>query len=277
MPAMTDQEARYDRIAEGYATWWSPIHRPVTLQVLDVVAPVVAAGARRILDIGCGTGALAAAAVRRWPDVRVTGIDVSAGMLAVADRELGRLQPHERARIDLVQAPADRLPFEDGTFDLAVTTFVLQLVPSAYRALREARRVLRADGSLAFAAWLEGGRIGADDAYADALEAAGMEPPEAGGDHGDPRTPSEAAARLRRAGFADAVARPAAVDHAFTTDAYVAFVTQFDDADRWEDLSADERAPLEADLRARLDAIGPEGRRLWLPVAIASGRRTGRP
>ena len=274
---MTDQEARYDRIADGYATWWSPIHRPVTLEVLDVVAPVVEAGARRLLDVGCGTGALAAAAVRRWPDIHVTGVDVSAGMLAVADRELAGLPPDERARIDLVQAPADRLPFEDGLFDIAVTTFVLQLVPSAYRALREARRVLGRDGTLAFAAWLEGGRIGADDAYVDALEAAGMEPPETGGDHGDPRTPGEAAARLRRAGFADAAARPTAVDHAFTTDAYLAFVSRFDDADRWEDMTADERTRLEADLRARLEAIGPAGRRMWLPVAIATGRRTRRP
>ena len=274
---MTDQEARYDRIAEGYATWWSPIHRPVTLEVLDVVAPVVEAGARRILDIGSGTGALAAAAVRRWPDVQVTGVDVSAGMLAVADRELAALPGDERARIDLAQAAADRLPFDDGTFDLAVTTFVLQLVPSAYRALREARRVLRRDGTLAFAAWLEGGRIGADDAYVNALEAAGMEPPATGGDHGDPRTPDEAAARLRRAGFTDAVARPTAVDHAFTTDAYLAFVIRFDDADRWDEMTADERTRLESDLRARLDAIGPAGRRMWLPVAIATGRRTRRP
>ena len=34
---MTDQEARYDRIAEGYAAWWSPVHRPGTLGLLDEV------------------------------------------------------------------------------------------------------------------------------------------------------------------------------------------------------------------------------------------------
>ena len=31
---MTDQEARYDRIAEGYAAWWAPVHRPGTLGLL---------------------------------------------------------------------------------------------------------------------------------------------------------------------------------------------------------------------------------------------------
>ena len=111
----------------------------------------------------------------------------------------------------------------------------------------------------------------------DALEAAGMDPPDTGGDHGEPRTAHEAARRLRRAGFTDVVAREAAVDHAFTTDAYLAFVTQFDDADRWDELAADERARLETDLRARLEAIGSLGRRMWLPVAIAKGRRTRRP
>jgi ubiquinone/menaquinone biosynthesis C-methylase UbiE len=277
MAAMTDQEARYDRIAEGYATWWSPIHRPATLEVLDEIAPEVEAGANRILDIGCGTGALAAAAVRRWPQVRLTGIDASAGMLDVARRALAGLPPDQRARVDLVHAPADALPFPDGTFDLAVTTFVLQLVPSAYRALREARRVLRPGGTLAFAAWLEGGRFGADDAYVDALEAAGMEPPEPGGGDAEPRTPREAAARLRRAGFGGVTARDTALDHAFTTDGYLALVREFDDGDRWAEMTPEERAALEADLRARLHAIGPEGRRMWLPVAIAKGRRTRRP
>jgi trans-aconitate methyltransferase len=95
---MADQEARYDRIAEGYSACWSPIHRTKTLGLLDVIEQAVAAGARRILDVGCGTGALAAAAVARWPDVHVTGVDPSSGMLLVADRELEPLPPAQRSR-----------------------------------------------------------------------------------------------------------------------------------------------------------------------------------
>src|SRR5262249_61703924 len=75
--AMTDQEARYDRIAEGYAQWWSPLHRPATLRLLEEIEPDIAAGARRLLDVGSGTGALARAAVARWPGVEVDGVDVS--------------------------------------------------------------------------------------------------------------------------------------------------------------------------------------------------------
>jgi hypothetical protein len=74
---MTEQEERYDRIAEGYATWWSIVHREATLDLLDEVAIDVEAGARRIVDVGSGTGALAAAAVGRWDDVEIDAVDGS--------------------------------------------------------------------------------------------------------------------------------------------------------------------------------------------------------
>ena len=84
---MTEQAERYDRIAEGYARWWAPIIAPAALPALDEVADAVAAGATRLLDVGTGTGTLAIAAVRRWPTVRVTAIDASAGMIAKATAE----------------------------------------------------------------------------------------------------------------------------------------------------------------------------------------------
>ena len=95
--------------------------------------------------MGCGTGALAAEAVRRWPRVQVDGVDASAGMLGIAERTRAGAAA---ARIAAGCASARRrptgCPFPDGTFDLALTSFVLQLVPSRHRALREIRRVLRA-------------------------------------------------------------------------------------------------------------------------------------
>ena len=274
---MTEQEARYDRIAEGYARWWSPIHRPATLAMLDVIAPEVESGATRILDLGCGTGALAAAAVSRWPTARVTGVDVSAGMLDVAERELSALPPAARDRIDLVQAAADRVPLADGTFDVVVSSFVLQLVPSAHRVLREGRRVLRPAAMLVFATWLAGGSLRADEAYADALIAAGLEPPGGGDGHdNDPRWPRDAAARLRRAGFAEVVATRTEVDHRYTPESYLAFLANFDDEDLFATLDPQARTALETDLLERLRALPPDGLRLRLPVVIASGRRSGR-
>jgi ubiquinone/menaquinone biosynthesis C-methylase UbiE len=273
---MTDQEARYDRIAEGYARWWSPIHRPATLAMLDVIAPDIEAGATRVLDLGCGTGAFAAAAVSRWPSALVTGVDVSAGMLGVADRELAALPPAARGRINLVQATADRVPFEDGAFDLVISSFVLQLVPSAHRVLREGRRTLRRGSMLVFATWLPGGSLPADEVYADALVAAGFEPPGGGDGQNDPRTLRDAAARLRRAGFSGVTAIQTEVDHLYTPESYLAFLASFDDEDLFANLDPGARSALEADLLERLRALPPDGLRLRLPVVIASGRRSGR-
>jgi SAM-dependent methyltransferase len=273
---MTDQESRYDRIAEGYAEWWSPIHRPATLGLLEEIAPAMDAGAVRVLDIGCGTGALVAEVVARWPDARVTGVDISAGMLAIAARTVDALPGQAGDRVALVQAPADRLPFLDAAFDVAVSAFVLQLVPSRYATLREARRVLARDGWLATVAWMPGGVLGADAAYEDALVASGLDPHEGDGAHDDPPTPGVAAARLRRAGFSGVRAHAAAVEHRFTPQGYLEFLRRFDDEDLFASLDDAARAALEADLLARLRALPEDGLALRHPVAYATGRRSAR-
>jgi SAM-dependent methyltransferase len=271
-----DQEARYDRIAEGYARWWAPVHRPATLGLLDEIAPAVDAGARTILDIGCGTGALLAALVTRWPHLTVIGVDVSAGMLGVAERELSTLPAGVRSRISLRQGSADHLPVAEGTADIAVSAFVYQLVPSRHRALLEARRALSPGGVVAYVTWLAGGRFAADDAYDAALEAAGLEPEDRDAGHDEPERPSTLAAQLRRAGFAGAIARTGELDHQFTPQGYLAFVARFDDEDRFASLAAHDREALEADLLARLDALGQDRLRMRLPIAYVRGRRSKR-
>ena len=272
---MTDQEARYDTIAEAYAELWSPVHRPATLALLDEVARDVGAAARSMVDVGCGTGALAAEAARRWPGVEVDGVDVSAGMLAIAERTARSLPAAVRGRVRFSQAPADRLPFPDASFDVALTSFVLQLVPSRHRALREMRRVLRPGGRLALATWLRGGEpLVADRAYDDALIAAGLEPRELGDGHDDLRSPAETVAVLRRAGFADAAARAETLVHQFTPESFLGFIARFDDADQFDELEPAQRAELEADVLARLRALPSAGLRLAVPIVYATGRRT---
>lgn len=273
MCGMSDQQVRYDRIAEGYATWWSPVHREATLRLLDEVEGDVGAGTR-ILDVGCGTGAMAVAAVERWPSLAVDAVDASEGMLAIARGELEAWPRPVRDRVRYAHGYADRLPFADGTFDVVLSAFVLQLVPSRPRALREMRRVLRPGGRLAYVRWLAGGPpLGADAAYQETLVAAGIEPRDPDGDHPDLVSPDAATAQLRRAGFRGVTARADRLEHAFTPEGFVGFITRFDDEDLFATMEPTARAELEGDLLRRLRALPPDGLRLAVPIVYAGGRR----
>jgi SAM-dependent methyltransferase len=275
---VTEQAERYDRIAEGYAQWWGPAIAPRALDALDLLEPAVAAGARRIVDIGTGTGTLAIAAIRRWPDVEVVGIDASREMAHGADGEADRLlDGPDRRRFETRVAFADELPFEDGAFDAAMSSFVFQLVPSRPRALREARRVLRPGGTLGYVTWLSGGpEFTPDIDLDDALDEVGIGPREGDPRPGDVPDVETAIHELRRAGFADASAGRTMLEHPFDIDGYVAFITRFDEADTYESLEPDEQATFERSLRARLARRDPDELVLRLPVVAARGVRSRR-
>jgi SAM-dependent methyltransferase len=273
---MTDQAERYDRIAAGYARWWAPVIAPRAVDALKLVESAVAAGARDILDIGTGTGTLAIAAIQRWPDVRVVGIDASREMAEAAEREADdRLGASDRRRFETRVAFADELPFEDGSFDAAMSSFVFQLVPNRARALREARRVLRPGGVLGYVSWLGDDRVFKPDIdLDDALDEVGIGPREPDGRPGDLASVDAAVAQLRRAGYREVSGERSMLEHPFDIDGYVAFITQFDEADTYESLEADEREVFERSLRRRLARRRAEDLVLRLPVVAARGTRT---
>lgn len=251
---MTEQAERYDRIAVGYSRWWGPIIAPAARTVVDEIADAVAAGATRILDVGTGTGTLALEIVRRWPDVRVTAVDPSGGMIeqarAVADAEL---TPKQRARLELRVAFAADLGLADGTVDAAVSSFVLQLVPSRPRALREVHRVLRPGGVFGWISWLGHDAVWQPDLdFDDALEEVGEEPRGWSDGNDDLRTPGEAANQMRRAGFSAVTARAGELVHPFDIDGYVNFMAEFDEEDLVRSLDPTIRAQFETALRRRL-------------------------
>lgn len=275
MATMTEHAHRYDRIAIGYGRWWAPVIAPAALGVMDDVERVVKAGARSILDVGTGTGTLAIEILRRWPQVEVTAIDASGGMIEAAGAEARRQLGSRRLdRLDLRVALADELGLPDERFDLAVSSFVLQLVPNRFRALREVHRVLRPGGAFFWVSWLARDEPFAPDRDFDAaLEDVGEEPREWDDRPGDLPSPEAAAAQMRRAGFSDVAASEGLLEHPFDVDGYVGFMTEFDEEDLVESLGPDERARFEAALRRRLERRSPDELTLRLPTVQVRGIR----
>ena len=97
----------------------------------------------RGLDVGCGTGRLLAFLHQAWPGLKWTGLDLSPPYLAEARRLIG-----DTARVKLIEGAAEKLPFEDASLDLVVSSFLLHELPAEIRgkALAEMARVLRPDG-----------------------------------------------------------------------------------------------------------------------------------
>lgn len=93
-----------------------------------------------VLDLACGTCDLTLELKRRRPDARAVGVDLSRAMLARAQAKIGAAV--------LVNAPAEALPFADGTFDGAMIGFGIRNVPDFRTGLREMRRVLRPGGRI---------------------------------------------------------------------------------------------------------------------------------
>ncbi len=116
-------------------------------QALVWVAPrmlqdFTASPGMRVLDLGTGVGAMAAALVRRHPGIDLWGLDLRAAQL----RQARALHPVAT----YVQADATRLPFPDASFDRVHASWVLEHIPDPAAVLREVRRILVPGGQCFF-------------------------------------------------------------------------------------------------------------------------------
>ena len=100
----------------------------------------------RVLDVATGTAAVAIELARRT-GCRVVGLDQSAEMLAEGRRRVDAAGLGDR--IDLVGGEAERLPFEDGSFDGLTFTYLLRYVEDPHATLVELARVVRPRGPIA--------------------------------------------------------------------------------------------------------------------------------
>lgn len=100
----------------------------------------------RVLDIGCGTGSLAAMIKKMHPDAEVFGIDPDPAALAVAERKAKR----RGLAIEFDRGFADHMPYADASFDRVFSSFMFHHLGADEKAstLAEIRRVLKPGGSL---------------------------------------------------------------------------------------------------------------------------------
>lgn len=106
---------------------------------------------KRILDVACGTGIVARkAAGLVGPDGRIAGLDFNEGMLRVARRCAGQ---EGATAIEWYQSDVSRMPFFSGEFDTVLCQQGLQFFPDKAAALREMKRVLAPQGTLALSVW----------------------------------------------------------------------------------------------------------------------------
>lgn len=154
MRDLREEVERFERRAPRYDRWWKqrwffgPVHRRILAGLLPLHG-------ERFLEVGCGTGNLTLAAVRRTG--RAVGVDPTFGMVARARGKAGETL-HPTMRAWFVVGAAEALPFPEAWFHVAATSISMHHWADPDAGLRELHRVLRPAGRLLVADMAPRGR-----------------------------------------------------------------------------------------------------------------------
>jgi ubiquinone/menaquinone biosynthesis C-methylase UbiE len=125
---------RHRRIVEGFGS--------------EYADKLVSRGFRqgRIIDVGCGFGALSIVLAQRFWDSEIVGIDLSDPLLQLANRSVQTADLGDRVRFE--KADVHQVPYDDDAFDVVINTNMVHLVTDPVRMLNEIERILTPDGCL---------------------------------------------------------------------------------------------------------------------------------
>ena len=136
----------FEVTADAYTRFMGRYSEPLAVRFAEL------AGVRpgqRALDVGCGPGALTADLVRRLGSARVCAVEPSESFAAAARERL--------PGVDVRLSAAERLPFTDGAFDVALAQLVVHFMTDPVAGLGEMARVTRPGGVVAACVWDRGG------------------------------------------------------------------------------------------------------------------------
>ncbi|MFN3382271.1 MAG: class I SAM-dependent methyltransferase [Runella zeae] len=107
--------------------------------------------AEKVLDYGCGTGTLLLLLEELHPECEAIGIEVDTQMLKMAQRKVSE----KNSSVQLQYYEGDRLPYETGTFDKVISSWVFQHLTTSQKiaSFREINRVLKPEGEFHMADW----------------------------------------------------------------------------------------------------------------------------